>query len=473
MELILALAVIVLLTAFIINKFIKSIYFIPDASEKKHLLNIVLAGIFLKSMIVLIWYNVRGDNFDSTWVDTVEYDNTATFLAGQFENFSFYNRAFIQGAGAHPGYNYFLGLIYFLFGHHTWLASVFNIIASVSVSLLFYFVALRLFNKDVAKYTLILNVFFPNYIPFDFFILKDNIVVLLLSIATLAVIMATERKNWRYYYILLFIIPILYFFRGELTVVFLFSLALHFVVSGSEKGISKKKMVLAIAMLGLLLVAGQYLKPADRSALDRLLNFSLGEGAYGGNQIPDFLDGTSGLTDALLRIVTHPVGFTLHVAKSLYLMVLGPTYFYAQSGPALFYKYDRFVLWDNLTGLLKMFLAPMMVYGFYTVVRNHGRRCFTIWFFPLAWFCLLLLAQDFFRWLLPAIPFLLLFAAVGLYQFQKIKTFYLVYFISIINFIFFSITREESFLLGVLPLLVSLSIMGSLFNRCSYRTTKD
>lgn len=472
MEIIPGLVIYFLLVVLILRQFLTSAGTVTGNQEARRLTLVLIAGLCIKLLIVTLWYVNRGDNYDPVWDDTYKYDQSGLYLANQFEQFIFYNKKYLETLGAHPGYNYLVGLVYLAYGHVPLVVSAFNILTVTLFSILAYFIAFRLFDANVARYTLLGNLFFPNYIPFEFFILKDTFVALGVVFIVWGVYRAAETKRMHDYLLPLATVPLLYFFRGELTVVLLGVLLLNEVYVSLGKGSSLRRSAVVLAFLGFCLFAQSYLKPSDRTALDRLNEINLGASAYGGTQIPPFLDGATGITDIVIRIATHPVQFVFHSLKSLVLLLFGPTYFYAQSGAEWFYKYGRFVLWDNLAAVVKIVFAPMMIYGFFHIVRHYRNKAFIIYFFPLLWFFGLLLAQDFFRWAVPALPFAVMIGAVGCTQFQRIKPFYVPYLLLMLCFMVINATRQDSLAMGGGLLLMTLAGMGWVYlgtTRASFR----
>ena len=447
----------VFLFALIVRQFYVNARDISGNKEAHRLAAVLVASICIKLLVVIIWYVNRGDNFDPVWDDTYKYDASGVYFANQFEQFVFINRRYIETLGAHPGFHILVGLIYSVYGHAPLMASAFNVLAVALFSILAYFIAFHIFGKDVARYTLIGNLFFPNYIPFEFFLLKDTFVTLGVVFIVWGIYKAAETQEIYRYLLPLPAIALLYFFRGELTIILLGALMLNEAYNCFGVGGSMRKTMTILVFLGFCLLAGNYLKPSERTALDRINEVSLGKSAYGGDQLPSFLEGATGVTDIVSRIVANPMGFAQYAAKSFFLVLIGPTYFYSQSGAELFYKYGRFIFWDNLTGFVKIIFAPMVMYGFIHIVKKYRKPAFIIYLFPALWFCCLLIVQDFFRWLLPALPFAIMIGAVGFANFHRIRFFYIPYLLAMLCFMVINATRQDSLAIGAGLTLVTLA----------------
>lgn len=427
MQVVLDIIVVLTIIVLILRQFLKSLPSELSIRERKELFWMVILGIGFKFGVVLGWYFLREHNLDAVWKDTYIYEEGGWYLATQFKDFVFYRPGFEKIYGFYPGYYYFVGIIYALFGHYGWMVSIFNTLTTIVFALLTYFIAYQIFDGRVARLALIFNLFFPNYIPFSFYILKDAVTVFLVVSIGWGVFKAMKVKNPFYWLISLLFSVLLYFFRPHLAVVVVGVCGLHSIFSGFKRGGFLKSLLTVATILVTLIYLGGYIQPGGRSTFERIREIRLGTSGYGGEQLPPFLEGAQGFSEIFSRIISNPEGFIKYSVKETTLALFGPTYFYARSGPALFYKYGRFVFWDNLTALFKFFLLPPILYGFLYLIRKKKRDIFLIYGFPIIWALGLYFNPDWFRWYMPAMPFVLIIGALGWTKFDKIKPFYIPY----------------------------------------------
>ncbi len=439
---------------------------LPDR-ERRILITGILIAVLYNFSVVVMWYTAQGDNFDNIWVDTIYYDLRSWVLAEQLENFEFEPPNYDS-----PGYYYFVAILYVIFGRHLLLVSLYNTAAIIALALLTYFIAQRIFNPRVAKLTLFFNLFFPNYIPFCFFMLKDAILSLFAVLTIWGAVILTEKKNPGRVIAFSIFALILYLFRAQLAIPLVFICGFHIIYAGKAWQRSKKTYLVLTGVLFGILMIGTYIVPSTRTAFDKINDFTIGpQGTgYGDSQTPGFLEGARGFPEIISRILSNPVAFSKYSTKQILWILVGPVNFYSKSGPSLFYKYGKFVFWENLTAVFKIFLTPMILYGFYHVMRHQRRTAFVVYFFSLSWTFVMLLTHNTFRWGLPMMPFYLMAGAVGCTYFDRIKAFYIPYILFFNIFMIGNAFMREDLFIAKLTLFVTAAgiSLALLKNRRKY-----
>ncbi|MFQ5866785.1 MAG: hypothetical protein ACE5IT_02175 [bacterium] len=464
--------VVFIISVLIIKLFSKSLPLNLDVTMKNRLIFIVILAIVLKLVIVGVWYLNVGHSFymysDLSTRDSGFYDWSGQYLANYFRQGILFRQEFLNLYGDSLGFPYYVGLIYAFFGHHQIMVSIFNTLASVVLALLMFHIALTLFNnRKIAFWTLIFNLFYSHYVSQSYYLLKDMFLVFLIVIFCWLFMKIGKNRINLLNYFGLFVVTIGIYFIRSLTVLILIGLGgLHLILG---LGLKERKVLKSILVLLICLTAiiglGR-LSPRGRTTFEKIEYFSTEE--YRGEEsTPAYLRGTRGTKEIISSIGSSPLNAFKDLIRSVILIYWGPTYFYQRSGANLFYAYGRFVFWENLGGLMRIFLMPMVIFGFFYCLRKKKSESFLFYSFVVIWTVVMMLTGNAERWALSLMPFVLMFGAVGVVNFNKIKPFYIPYLLLFNLLIAANITLHESLIVAK-PLFI-LTSLGLLWGICRYR----
>jgi len=142
---------------------------------------IFLLGFFVRivSMYALYFVLLEANGHGFAFADDRDYHFAGKMLAGVM---GFGGGAMERlGIVSNPGYFYFVGVLYELFGDNTLVARVFNVFFSSLTAIVVYLIALELWDKRSAKLAGYLFALMPNMIFWSSLQFKDSLVILLLA----------------------------------------------------------------------------------------------------------------------------------------------------------------------------------------------------------------------------------------------------------------------------------------------------
>jgi hypothetical protein len=426
--------------------------------EQSKLLWLLLSVIIIKLFIVIGWYIIAGDNLDDVWVDTYYYDWAGQYLANYFRDFIFYKTSFMDLFGSYIGSYYYIGIIYTLFDHYPLMVSIINTLAGIVIAILIYKIAVFLFDRKIAKWTFIFNLFYPYYIHISYYLLRDMLVTFLVVTSTWN-LLRTKTGQVRYYLFLISSIFVLYFVRSPLAIILLGLCGLHLIFEFNF-GHNKILKTLFVTIVSIFLFVGfsGFIQPSGRTAFEKITDIRIEET----ESTASFLEDAQGIEEILSRVKANPLAFLKHSLRDTILIFWGPFYFCSSSGPALFHKYGRFIFWENLRSLFMFFLMPMVIYGGYHCFRYKKKETFIFYSFTVTLIFILMFMGNVLRWGLPMMPFVLMFGAVGVTYFNKIKPFYLIYILMLNLLVFMNATLKESTIMGLS--FAAITLGGILFS---------
>lgn len=461
--------VVLMVSVLIVNLFSKSLPKGLDGGMRNKLILIVVIAIILRLLIVAFWHLKVGHSFyvygDWSTRDSGYYDWAGRHLAQYFQKGILLKREFFHLYGESLGFPYYVGLIYALFGHHQIMVSIFNTLASIILALLMFHIAWTIFNdRKIALWVLIFNLFYPHYVSQSYYLLKDVLLILLLVIFSWLIIRIQENRASLINYVeISMVLTAVYFIRSHLVIILIGLGGLHLIVS---LGFKERKVIktLLFMLICLSLTAGfGTLSPRGRTVFEKIEDFYIGQGGYRGEATPTYLEGATGPKDIGQRMVRHPASALKDFARSLVFIYWGPTYFYQRSGANLFYAYGRFVFWENLGAIMRIFLMPMVIFGFFYCLRKKKVETFLFYSFSAFWTLVMMLSGSGERWSMDLMPFTFMFGAIGIVNFDKIKPFYVLYILAVNILIATNITLYDNLIITMpLAILTLLSILWGL-----------
>jgi 4-amino-4-deoxy-L-arabinose transferase-like glycosyltransferase len=163
-----------------------------------------LARIFLWSLALryvgAIWLNAySGDSLfaDTFWGDSGTYDVGGYMLALSWGGDTFYSPGTTTSVSGW-GFNYFVGILYYLFGRNQLLVQFVNgTVGSLAVIVIFA-IARQLFDAKAARWAALFMAFFPQMIFWSCAMYKDPAILLCIAVSMYAVLQLRERFTGRH-----------------------------------------------------------------------------------------------------------------------------------------------------------------------------------------------------------------------------------------------------------------------------------
>jgi len=463
MQIIFNIIAITIIVILIIRLFSKSIPESFDEKWKRKLVVILAVAIIIKLTIASIWNLKIGHSLyihDGIPKDSAIYHLVGQELARYFKQFIFYKLDLLKIYGKQLGYHYLVGIIYVIFGHYHIMVSIIGTLSSIVMAILMFHIAYHLFNEKIAYWTFVFNLFYPHYVSASYYILKDIWILFLITLFGWLTIKTKEKKGRLISYLWpLIIAAAVYFFRPPLALILIGAGGLHLILESSFK---ERKVVKAIFVLLICLTViigvGRLSLPYGRSSFEKIGDFQIGQEGYFGEPAPGYLEGARGPKEIIFRIITNPAAALKDFVRGTILIYWGPTYFYQRSGANLFYAYDNFVFWENLGGIMRIFLMPMVIFGFFYCLRKKKAETFLFYSFFIIWTSsMIIIVSRALRWILCLMPFTLMFGAIGVDNFNKIKPFYILYILFLNILIVANITLCDNLIVAK-PLAILTSI---------------
>lgn len=467
MQVIFNITAIIIIITLIIRLFSKSIPESFKGEQRRKLLFILAVAIIVKLAIVCIWNLKIGHSFcmyDGRPKDSGFYDFAGWELAHYFKQFVFYRQGFLKIYGKEIGYPYLLGIIYAVFGHNHIMVSIMGALSSIVIAILIFHIVYSLFNEKIAYWTFVFNLFYPHYVSISYYILKDIWILLLITLFGWLIIRTKRKENHLTDYLWFLIVTLcLYFFRPLLCFLLIIISSLHFILNSSFKQRKFAKTIfLLLISLNIILGLRKLYSTYGRTPFERLEYFKIGYEGYRGETTPGYLEGARGPKEIIFRIIINPMAALKDFLRGMIMIYWGPTYFYQRSGPVLFFASGNFVFWENLAGIMRIFLMPMVIFGFFYCLKNKKTETFLFYSYLIIWtFLIIIIGSGNLRWILCLMPFTLMFAAIGVVNFDKIKPFYILYILILNILIAANITIYDNLIVAK-PLAV-LTLIGVIF----------
>jgi 4-amino-4-deoxy-L-arabinose transferase-like glycosyltransferase len=131
--------------------------------------------------------------------DAYAYDTGGAAIANVWQGLSTLTAAQItqnsSGVDVGWGMNYFVGIIYYIFGRNIFAAQSICAVIGAATAPMVYFCANKIFhNIQVAKISAVLTALFPAFVIWSSQLLKDGLIVFLLVLAMTMVLQLQERR---------------------------------------------------------------------------------------------------------------------------------------------------------------------------------------------------------------------------------------------------------------------------------------
>ncbi len=144
----------------VFRKYIIRLFFpldkhISNLSESEFLKLFLLIAVVLRVLTVLLL------DFH-LWIDYQTYDELGWLWASN----GAYSIDGIPTAYRPPGFPFFLSRLYLIFGHHPQLGVAANIVFSLAIIVLSYLIVRKIWNEQIARWSVIILTFFPSQILF-------------------------------------------------------------------------------------------------------------------------------------------------------------------------------------------------------------------------------------------------------------------------------------------------------------------
>ncbi len=192
--------VLALLVAGILNAFIvRAIRRKLPGSEGAFLARAYLWTLVLRFALAcfLNAYSGQASFADMFWGDSSTYDNGGWVMSLTWDGDVLIN-PFYQGKVSGWGFFYFVGAIYYLFGHNQLMAQFFNGTVGALTVVVLYALAKDLFDVEVAQWTARFMAFFPQMVFWSGGIYKDPATMLCIACCMYAVMRLSSDFKVRY-----------------------------------------------------------------------------------------------------------------------------------------------------------------------------------------------------------------------------------------------------------------------------------
>ena len=305
--------------------------------------------------------------------------------------------------GDNRGLNYFVAVVYFIFGQNPLLMQFLSAIAGSLTAIPIYYCALSIFdNRRVAKYAALFVAFFPGLIIWSSQLLKDGFVLLLLVVIFSSVIQL--QKKLSYLHIALILLSLLMVAGLRFYIFYMVALAaIGAFLLGSKislQDMTRRFIVLTLLGVGLLALGGfrsatEQLGKADLKEVEKARR-SAANGRIAGSGFNEDAD----VSTASGALAALPMG----VATILF----APFPWQMQKLTQLLTFPEMVIWWGSI---------PLIFIGLRYTLRNRLRESVSVLFFTV----ILLLSYSIYQGNLGTMyrqrtqiqVFLLMFAAVG------------------------------------------------------------
>lgn len=153
-----------------------------------------------------------------------------------------------------PGYLYFLGVIYFIFGHHHIAVLMVQALIGSLTPILIYLTARQIFSLRVSRIAATVGAIYPGFVYFVGWMMTENLFMLLVSLLLYLTVSLKEGASWRKLAVMGFLLGLLGLTRGVgLPFIGIIPLYLFvFAVGTWRKRLVRAAWVFAVAILTLV-----------------------------------------------------------------------------------------------------------------------------------------------------------------------------------------------------------------------------
>ncbi|MBN2794759.1 MAG: hypothetical protein JXR88_05090, partial [Clostridia bacterium] len=366
-------------------------------------------GFIFRFCIVICVFLMLGTSLDKiVWTDTVAYFNKSILLCdGKLSVIDY-----VSGLSwpPHVGYEIFISLIYKMFGISELIPNLINAIFVQFIAYLTYKISNMFYSNKVSIISSFLVVFYPLYIHFSVFILKDIAVatLFLLSVYNGLDFLVSRRKVSIIYFA--FSILILFYFRSFFSMFLLFWMFISMIVNTYGKSIYSK----IIIVVGCALSFGVSSNIIKNTKLGNI-GYTIGGSAMANTSL-SFIElqriefSVSSMIKFMLSLIKGGPLFVKHIIIMTSFIITGPYYWASQSGAELFFKYNRFVLFENLGTIYMLLFIPLLVFFIIEELKLHKHNHILV--LVVIIYIAVIIAGDF-RWKLAMMPLLFIFISKG------------------------------------------------------------
>lgn len=383
-----------------------------------------------KVLIVCVLFGHFGTSTDPIWADTLQYLRTGKALAdGQI---SLSGLLVQRGWPPHVGYELLVSLLIKTFGYNELIISLTNGFISILAAYFFYELSKFFVDKRTAFFcSLFLNIY-PTVVHFSFYILKDVLIMLMVELVLLFYLKTTEKKNAANIVMVVLALFLLVFLRTFFAIMLLFIILINTAV-GKDK---ITKIIIAAMSIALLVAVSGF---TGISTLSNM-GYTVGGGGDANSAALAFLPqlrlepNMASMKLFFSLLAGNLKVFLIHDVKMVFLILWGPSYWFASSGAALVSKYGRFVLFENLGSIFMTLIVPGL---FYSLLSRRDQICNKkLVLISLAvMFAALFIGSDI-RWKLSVMPVIIMLCINGINKIFHSKQLTLCYMAYLCSFIF-------------------------------------
>ncbi len=333
--------------------------------------------------------------------DAAGYDRRAWLLAQNWRS----GDVALSGRG---GYDYLVMIVYVIFGHTPIGAKVVNGILGTHTAVFIYLIARDIFGRKVARTSFVLVAFFPSLLLWSSLMLKDALVMFMITLTIWSAMKLHRRFRIRYVVIILASMAYLTNIRYYIASLIMAAIISSFLVQPLRRLIRSIFVGLVLAIL--FAVVWQY-------ALGNT------EGHHAGYpldlaRINDVRQGFAGGGSKFLgdvRIESY--------MEALKFMPLGFSYFFLGPFPWQIKIHRPLQVMAVPEVLIWYFLLPFMIYGFAYTLRNSFGRSYPIIIYvsilTLAYTLTITNMGSLYRFRAQMLIFYFIFVGVGIVRFRN------------------------------------------------------
>jgi len=129
------------------------------------------------------------------WIDYQTYDELGWLWAKS-------GAYYIDGhptAYRPPGYPFFLSRLYLIFGHHPQVGTIANVVFSLTIVWLSYLIIRKIFDENIARWTMIILVFFPSQLLFVNLLATEPMFTTLFLASIYLIILSVRKINYKWH----------------------------------------------------------------------------------------------------------------------------------------------------------------------------------------------------------------------------------------------------------------------------------
>ena len=142
--------------------------------NSRAIVTILILGLCLRLLALFVTHFYLDSA--TLFIDDITYDRLGNLVADNLKQGRLVSLQKITCSVAN-GYYYYVGFIYYLFGHNILYVKIFNILASLAVILLIYNIVKKFYSRRIAIYSACLASFWPSLIFCSILNIKDILII--------------------------------------------------------------------------------------------------------------------------------------------------------------------------------------------------------------------------------------------------------------------------------------------------------